>query len=166
MNKHYLFTGMTSVGKTTLLRRVVQALPVVWRGFFSSNIFEQNKKIGRRFDSLNGFSLTVFKPEIIPYSITELESFFESAFHSVQPGDYLVMDEIGSWICRSPVITDRIEAWLDCCRLFAVIARRGHSFIERLQCRSDVVVIHITGENRDTILADILRSNLYKGELS
>lgn len=158
MRIHFFLTGMPSVGKTTLVQRVVQALPVRWHGFFSENIYNPQHKIGRRLISLNGWTFDILKHQRLhdPDFLSAFADFNARVWRQVQTGDYLVMDALGPWMFNSAGFLRQMEFFLAQGTLLAVIPRRGHSFIEQLHKRPDVVITEVKSNNRDSLLGEIL----------
>jgi nucleoside-triphosphatase len=167
-----LLTGQPGVGKTTLIRRVAEALDVPARGFTTEEIRIGRQRVGFGLETLGGERSTLAHVELKSPSrvgrygvdLGALEYVATTALVlDSEPCVYLV-DEIGKMECLSPVFSKAIETLLESPRLLvATIAARGTPFIEGIKRREGVELWTVTRDNRDrlpTAVVDWVRARL------
>ena len=170
MPANLLLTGRPGVGKTTLVRRVLEELsdiPVT--GFYTVEIRTGGRRLGFRIVTLDGREAilahveTRSKYRVSRYGV-DVAAFERVALPSMTPDlptRLLVIDEIGKMECYSQAFRETIVRALDAdTPVLATVALRGDRFIEGLKARGDVELVEITPVNRDDLvkeLADTLK---------
>jgi nucleoside-triphosphatase THEP1 len=171
MSANLLLTGRPGVGKTTLVRRVLEQLPAVpASGFYTVEVRSQGRRVGFRAVTLDGQEALLAHVEIRSqhrvgrYGV-DVAAFERIALPGLMPGPHtrlIVIDEIGKMECFSRAFREAVLRALDAATpVLATVARRGNHFIQGLKAREDVTVIEITPANRDHLvekLADKLRA--------
>lgn len=165
--KNILITGFPGVGKTTLVRKLVEALkqfhPV---GFYTEEIREKGTRKGFELISLDGRKELLSHTEgRSPYrvgkykvDVKSFEGFLDALSFSKPSARLIVIDEIGKMECYSSKFKKLLGEILDSEKwVIATIAFRGSEFIEEVKKRKDITVFKITESNRDAMLSDILR---------
>ncbi len=155
-----LFTGPPGCGKTTLISRIVQQMRASSTGFFTKEIREKGKRVGFSIDTLDGKEALLAHVNVSGrYTVGRygvvLESIENIAIPSMMPrneGDSVVIDEIGKMECFSPLFRSKLLDVLEMPNMvIGTISLRGDQFIRRIKDRSDVLLVEISGRNRDEL---------------
>jgi len=167
LRKNLLLTGLPGVGKTTLIRKLAEALkglhPV---GFYTGEIRERGERKGFELAGLEGMRRLLSHKEIEstfrvgPYRV-DVKSFedFLSSLSFFNPSNRLIiMDEIGKMECLSTQFKKLLQEILDSEKwVIATIALKGRGPIDEVKKRQDVKLFEITQENRDALFSKILK---------
>jgi nucleoside-triphosphatase len=170
-----LLTGVPGIGKTTLIRAVVERLDgVTCAGFYTREKRRHGQRIGFSIVTLNGEEGTLASigrkaPTVGRYSI-DVEGFetlvLPNLDPSASPAELYVIDEIGRMELHSRKFRDKIiELLAQPTNLLATIARKGKGFVEQIKSRNDIELIEVTRSNRDRLREEIeqrIRSGLGK----
>jgi nucleoside-triphosphatase len=162
-----LLTGPPGVGKTTVVKKIIQGIDVDAGGFFTQEIRAKGKRIGFILKTLEneegvlahidykgrcrvgryGVNLSLFETIAIP----ALEK-------SLKEREIIIIDEIGKMELFSQRFREMIRQILDQDEkhLLGVIHQGRDPFIGSIKRRSDVEVISINHENRDKIPFQII----------
>jgi nucleoside-triphosphatase len=168
VKKNLLITGLPGVGKTTLIKKLSEALkdfhPV---GFYTEEIREGGKRKGFELISLEGKRGLLSHKEIRnPYKVgqynVDIKSFeeFLGLISFFNPYTRLIIiDEIGKMECFSDQFKKLLKEILDPGKwVIATIALKGSGLIAEVKERKDVQLFEITRSNRDIIFWEILNS--------
>jgi nucleoside-triphosphatase len=160
-------TGNPGVGKTTLIRAIVQRLNgITCAGFYTEDTRERGQRTGFRIVTLDGqkgilATLGQKKPTVGKYSIhvEEFEKLVLTRLDQVtNPADLYVIDEIGKMELLSRQFRVRIiELLAQPTNLFATISKKGDGFIDQIKRRSDIEIIEVTRKNRDELPEELAR---------
>jgi nucleoside-triphosphatase len=159
-----LLTGTPGVGKTTLLKKLVEALGRPARGFTTDEIRERSTRVGFKLVTLDGREGVLAHEKIggpnrvgrYGVSTADLEAIGIPAITPTRPDEIIVMDEIGKMECASQAFKDAAWAALESPNLvLGTIAARGVGFIARVKRRSDVRLVEVTKRNRDRLVEQI-----------
>jgi nucleoside-triphosphatase len=162
-----LLTGMPGVGKTTLIRKLVEALDRPARGFYTEEIREKGKRLGFKIATLDGREGVLAHETIrgsqrvgrYGVSTADLEAIGIPAITPASPDEIIVVDEIGKMECASEAFKDAAWRALESPNLvLGTIARKGVGFIARVKGRSDVKLFDVTRQNRDHLAGQILHA--------
>jgi nucleoside-triphosphatase THEP1 len=162
-----LLTGVPRIGKTTLIKKVVQQLGRC-AGFYTEEIRERNSRVGFQLITLDGQQCTMsHKKARSPHRIgryyvdrncidrlgvTALEEGIEKKYT-------LVIDEIGKMELFSDSFKKVVLRALDSdSPVLGSILLRAHPFCDRIKQRNDVRVISVSEENRDGLSVEIVRA--------
>ena len=164
--KNVLITGLPGVGKTTLVRKLVEELkqfrPV---GFYTEEIRQEGTRKGFELISLDGRRGLLSHTDIqSPHRVGKykvdvkgFEDFLSSLPILKPPTRLIVIDEIGKMECYSDRFTNLLKEIFDSEKwVIATIALKGSGMIEEIKKRKDVKLFQITQRNRNSLLADIL----------
>lgn len=165
--KNILITGLPGVGKTTLVRKLVEELkqfhPV---GIYTEEIRKEGIRKGFELISLDGRKgllshTNIQSPHRVGKYKVDVKGFeaFLGSIPLLNPSTRLIMiDEIGKMECLSEKFKSLLKETLDSEKwVIATIAFRGNEFIEELKKRKDLRLFEITQSNRNFMLPDILR---------
>ena len=161
-----LLTGMPGVGKTTLIRTLVEKLDRPARGFTTEEIREGGRRRGFKIATLDGregvlaHDTFTGPPRVSRYGVktADLEAIGIPAITPEEPGEIIVLDEIGKMECASEPFKDAAWRALDAPNLvLGTIARKGVGFIARVKQRPDVKLFDVTPRNREQLVEEILR---------
>ena len=165
MPANLLLTGRPGVGKTTLVRRVLDELSnVPATGFYTTEIRSGGRRLGFRLVTLDGQEAVLAHVEIrsrhrVSRYGVDVAAFEEVALPSLISGGpdcLVVIDEIGKMECFSRAFREAVVGLLDAdTSLLATVALRGDRFIEGLKSRENVALIEITPANRDRLVGEL-----------
>jgi nucleoside-triphosphatase len=166
VEKHVLVTGYPGVGKTTLIRKVLQGLPpaLTLTGFFTSEMREGGQRVGFEIETLDGrrgiLSHVRFRsPHRVGRYGVDLEGFERLVLPLLQPGaaDLCVVDEMGKMECLSGAFVRAVTELLDSgSPVFGSVALKGGGFIEKVKTRRDVTIVTVTAGTRDDVSGALL----------
>ena len=169
--KNVLLTGPPGCGKTTVVRRVVQAFGGLrLAGFYTQEVRERGQRVGFEIVGLGGQRCLLAHIDWHPhlrvgrYGVepARLEPIIQAELGQ-SPGevDVYVIDEIGKMECLSPAFIQAVRRLLDGpAPVLATVALRGSGFIAEVKARPDVQLVEVDPGNRDGLpsrLADRLR---------
>jgi nucleoside-triphosphatase len=167
IKKNLLITGLPGVGKTTLIKKISEALkrlhPV---GFYTAEIREGGERKGFELISLEGRRGLLSHKEIrSPYQvghykvdIKSFEDFLVSISFSNPLTRLMIIDEIGKMECLSDQFKRLLEEILDSGKwVIATIPLKGSGLIAETKGRKDVKLFEITKKNRDSLFPEILK---------
>ena len=167
-NKNILLTGRPGVGKSTLITRVLAHANVQARGFYTREIrspagregFEAITLAGRRVVLAHvtlkgpyrvgkyGVAISRFEIEVAPSIQTA----------HVEPGEIIVVDEIGKMECFSAVFRQAVLDALDSpARVLGTVGLQNDPFLRRVRERRDISLIDVRRDNRDILCEQLLR---------
>jgi nucleoside-triphosphatase len=160
-------TGNPGVGKTTLIRAIVQRLEGIrCAGFYTEDTRQRGQRTGFRvvtLDGQKGILATVGgkKPTVGKYSI-HVETFEKLVLSQLDPittpADLYVIDEIGKMELLSGQFRTRIvELLAQPTNLLATITKKANEFTDQLKRRSDIEIIEVTRKNRDELAEELAR---------
>jgi nucleoside-triphosphatase len=156
-----LVTGTPGIGKTTLIRKVVERLrPLPMSGFYTEETRDGAERTGFRVVTLDGQKgplATVGKgggPHVGRYRV-DLEGFEETALPSlrIRPDvELYVIDEIGKMESYSDRFVEAARELLESgVPVLASVALHGAGFIEEVKSHPRAELIQVTQNNRDEL---------------
>jgi len=164
--KNLLITGLPGVGKTTLIKKISEALkslhPV---GFYTAEIREEGERKGFELIGLEGRrGLLSHKDIRSPYKVGQynvdikgFEDFIDSIFFFNPLTRLMIIDEIGKMECLSDQFKRLLKEILDSEKwVITTIALKGSGLIAEVKERNDVRLFEITKKNRDSLFSEIL----------
>ena len=160
-----LLTGMPGVGKTTLIRKLVETLDRPARGFYTEEIREKGKRLGFKIATLEGREGVLAhetmrgRSRVGRYGVStaDLEAIGIPAITPASAEEIIVVDEIGKMECASEAFKDAAWRALESPNLvLGTIARKGVGFIARVKRRPDAKLFDVTKQNRDHLAGQIL----------
>lgn len=168
LRRHLFLTGERQAGKSTLLRRLIEARGLACSGFETRAFFLSGE---RRGFTLHG------RVEMPPYendcvvcvrvgerrSVPVLPVFEQNGVSILQrsmeaPAPLILMDELGRLEREASAFSAQVLSCLDReKRVLGVLQQCDAPLVEAIRRRKDVSVITVTRENRDELFEAILR---------
>ena len=166
IKKNFLITGLPGVGKTTLVKKLSEALKSLYPvGFYTEEIRERGERKGFEIISLEGKrGLLSHKDIRSPYKVGQynvdikgFENLIDSIFFFNLLTRLIIIDEIGKMECLSDQFKRLLKEILDSGKwVIATIALKGSGLIAEVKERKDVRLFEITKKNRDSLFSEIL----------
>jgi nucleoside-triphosphatase len=160
-----LIEGRPGIGKTTLVERVVERLleaNLSVAGFTTGEMRIEGRRVGFRIDAVDGQSAVLAHvdlpgpPRVGRYGV-DVSTFERTAIPALeQPGDVIVIDELGKMELASATFVDIVRRLLEGDRpLLATIHAHRHPVTDRMKNHPSVEVLHISASNRDRLVEDV-----------
>lgn len=164
MRKNILLTGRPGVGKTTVIRRVVEHLEG-WKacGFYTRELRQGGRRMGFQVVTLDGregrlAEVGLGSPHRVGRYGVDLESFERMALPvlTIPQADLIVIDEIGKMECFSHAFQQAVQRALDGpVPVVGTIGRGGPPFMHSVRRRGDVQLTEVTRANRAELPAQL-----------
>jgi len=165
--KNILITGQPGIGKTTFIKKLAGKLKDLHpSGFYTTEIREAGIRKGFELISLDGSKGILSHVDInSPYRVSKycvdverFEIFLDSISLLDPTASIVIIDEIGKMECFSGKFRSLVRNILDSDKLLvATIALKGSGMIADIKKRDDVRLFHVTLENRDSLVSEILK---------
>jgi len=166
MHQNILVTGRPGIGKSTIIKRVVDALGYSKaEGFWTSEIRRGIERVGFAISTLDDQTGVLAHldlksgPRIGRYTVnvSDIDRVIIPVLRRArETGKTIVIDEIAGMELTSQSFAPEVRKCLDTCRVLGTLQQRGGSFIQEVRARPDVTVVELTTANRDLMLQDIL----------
>lgn len=166
--KNLLIFGEPRVGKSTLIKSVIQELGNRVGGFFTEEIRKEGERIGFQIITLDGQKAPLaeigFKSDIqvgkYGVDLRGLETIGVSAIErALQDKEIIVIDEIGNMEVASKKFCDVVLQALESDRIvLATIHMHPTLFTDEIKGRPDITLFHLTAENREAVQSQVARS--------
>jgi len=167
MYRNILLTGVPGVGKTTLIRRVLDKIEANAGGFYTEEIREKGKRVGFSINTLDGRTGVLAHvrhkgPHRVGkygVNIKDLEGLAsESVRSAIENDEFLVIDELGRMELYSPLFQQVVKDALDSEKpVLGTIQVRRNLFLDSIRARDDVKVVEVTSGNRDALPESVAR---------
>jgi len=161
-----LLTGRPGIGKTTLIRKLIDTSSLSKGGFYTKEIRKEGQRVGFSLTTLDGAKSILAHLNVeSPYrvgrygvDIDNLEAIgVESIRKAISTKELIVIDEIGRMELFSKKFRDAVIEALQTGRVLATIKKGRGNFIDVIKDRKDTRVLEVTLENRGTLLNELVR---------
>ncbi len=164
--RHILITGLPGVGKTTLIRGMVQCLTDYHpAGFYTQELRVQGVRKGFTLVSLDGRQRILSHVDHrSPYRVGRYRVDVAGFEHMLAELDLchsssrvIVIDEIGKMECFSKRFREDVTALIGSSRtVIATVAFKGGEFIQWVKRQPSCHLVTLTAENRVRLADDLL----------
>jgi nucleoside-triphosphatase len=165
MKKNILLTGKPGIGKTTLIKKVIEDFRGRKGGFYTEEIREKGERVGFRIKTFQGREgilahineETKFRVGKYGVNIEDLENIAaKSVEEAIIESDLIIMDELGRMELYSPKFQEVVIRALNSQRtLLGSIQERSNQFLDRIREREDVQIIRVSQENRESLIPEV-----------
>lgn len=162
-----LLTGQPRIGKTTLIKRLVEATPLSKGGFYTEEVREKGQRVGFSLTTLDGKKSVLAHVKIkSQYRVgrygVDIDTFetigVESITKAISTNKLIIIDEIGRMELFSRKFREVVLQALKTGRVVATIKKGGGYFIDEIKSRKDARVIEVNLENRQTLLSSLAQT--------
>ncbi|MBA7695451.1 Nucleoside-triphosphatase THEP1 [subsurface metagenome] len=163
--KNILLTGRPGIGKTSIIKEVIDILKINAGGFYTREIREEEIRKGFEIITLNGKRGILAHVDCrSPYrvskygvNIKDLEEVAAPAIEeALRNKECIIIDEIGRMELHSPKFCSLVKKALDSeKRVLGTIQARHNEFLDSIRKREDTKIIEVTFENRRKIVNEI-----------
>ena len=160
--KNILICGPPGVGKTTLIKKILENINLRAGGFYTEEIKENNRRVGFKIISLDNQEGILAHISIkgakrvgrYGVNIYDLENIgVKSLSQALRDDDLIIIDEIGKMEVFSEEFKEKV---LDCLNsekfVLATIGIGGDKFISNIKRRDDIILFKVTKENRNKLI--------------
>jgi len=164
-----LLTGRPGIGKTTLIKKLIDVTSLSKGGFYTEEIREGGKRVGFSLMTLDGKKSTLASIKIkSPYRVGKysvdvdgFEAIGVEAIRKAMPTkELIIIDEIGKMELFSKKFRDVVIQALNTGRVVATIKKGRSGFIDKIKSRRDVRLLEVNLENRDTLLSEVTKTTV------
>lgn len=170
VKKNILITGRPRVGKSTIIKKVVERLRLLgytkMGGFYTSEMVKDGRRAGFVINTLDGrsgrlaeiglesrFTLGKYGIDMAAFESVALSALEDA----INLGYLVVIDEIGYMEMKSRRFRELVLKALTLPPpVIATIMRSSFDFPDTIKAREDVMLITVRVENRDSVISDIL----------
>lgn len=166
MKKNLILTGRPGVGKTTLVRRVVEGVSLPVRGFYTAEIREGGRRVGFSLNVLGKPSSVLAHVDIrSPHRVgkynVDVAGFETHAVREIEEGaregTLVVIDEVGKMELFSDRFREAVwNALGSGSRVLAALMVKRIPFTDRIRNRPDVTVVQVNERNRDSLVQQLV----------
>ncbi|WP_176524639.1 nucleoside-triphosphatase [Bacillus sp. AFS018417] len=165
MGNHFFLTGKPRVGKTTVLKKIINALGIEnFGGFYTEEIVENSNRTGFKIISLDGEESVIAdinsKSDIrvgrYGVNVSEFESI---AIQSIQNNakKIIVIDEIGPMQIASPKFLSTINQFMQGPQtVLGTIYYDSHPKIDEIKANSEMKIYELTQKNYNDVLTKMI----------
>ncbi len=167
LKKNIFLTGAPSSGKTTVIKKVIEAIGLPANGFYTEEERIGGKRVGFLMKTLDGKMGYLAHQgirsdlRIRRYGVS-IENVETIAVPSITPvnRNVIILDEIGKMECFSDVFRQAAIKVLDSPNIvIGTITFGGDDFIMGIKNREDVEIHEVTIDNRDS-LPDLIKRKI------
>lgn len=168
MAEALLLTGAPGCGKTTLIRRVVEALPCPAGGFYTREVREGGARVGFEVVTLDGARATLariglksaYRVARYGVDLAGLEAVaVPSIRRAMEAASLVVIDEIGPMESFSEAFRAAVLAALTGpVPVLGTIVKRRTPFADYVKAQPGVTLIEVHAGNRDALVHDLSRT--------
>jgi len=164
-----LLTGKPGVGKTTVIKKIIEKYKKNIGGFYTEEIREKGNRVGFRIKNTDGEEgllshidiKSKFKVGKYSVNIRDIDRIGVDSINRALNNDemdIIVIDEIAKMELFSENFKNVVLSSLNSSKIVVgVIQDKNIEFLNRIRERKDVKIISITYQNRDEIAEDIFK---------
>jgi len=164
MRENILIKGKPGIGKTTLIKRLVERLEVEKGGFYTEEMREHGFRVGFRIVTLDGRKgilahvgiRSKFRVGKYFVNISDIDNMAVDSIISSLNKDVIIIDEIGRMELISEKFKDAVLKALNKGRVLGTIKATSDKFTDEIMKRNDTKVIEINLRNRNNLIDKIL----------
>ena len=170
MKRHLFLTGEKQTGKSTLLRRLVEAQKLRCAGLETRPLLVNGERRGFLLHSL--LPMPPFENDVVccarvgeRRSVPVLPAFEENGVAMLRaaiaaPEPFILMDELGRLEREAGRFQAQVLACLDCGKpVIGVLQKCDAPLVAAIAAREDVFVLTVTPENRDALFERLARDS-------
>ncbi len=160
-----LVTGRPGIGKTTLIKKLIDSTSLSKGGFYTEEIREREQRVGFSLTTLDGrksmlAGLKVRSPYRVGRYGVDIDSFEAIGVESIRKAmvskELIVIDEIGRMELFSRKFRDVVVQALKTGRVVATIKKGTGGFVGEIKSRKDIRVLQVNLENREALLSELI----------
>jgi len=161
-----LLTGKPSVGKSTIIKKVVGMIGYDnANGFWTEEIRIEGKRTGFAIRTVDGVEAILahvderYGPQVGKYGVVvkHIDNVIIPALQCARNSEsIIIIDEIASMELKSPKFATEVRKCLDTGRVLGTLQLRSAQFQDEVRSRGDVRIIVVTPENRDSLPAQVV----------
>ncbi len=161
-----LLTGPPRIGKTTVIKRIIEIIGINdTMGFWSEEIREHGKRVGFGIMTTLGESGILAHvslkegPRVSKYhvNVADINHIIVPVLRrAVRSNKIIIIDEIAKMELFSKEFADAVIECLNTGNVIGTIQLRRDLFLEQIRGRPDCMIINVTHANRDTLPMKIL----------
>jgi nucleoside-triphosphatase len=164
--KALLLTGRPGIGKTTVIRRIADALKGERiAGFYTEELRSRGERTGFRIVTLDGHSrlmagIDIGSPHRVAKYGVDVSAVDATAEATLAPhsAEVFLVDEIGKMECLSIAFVEAVRRLLAANRLIvASVALKGAGLIEEVKRLPGIVLREVTVQNRDHLPGEVIQ---------
>lgn len=159
-------TGAPGVGKTTLIKRLAEAVAnCSLGGFYTEEIRRDGAREGFRLANFRGDTAVMAHVEFpkryrvgrYGVNVAAIDAIAGAALSAALPVDLYLIDEVGKMECMSEVFVHALRALLnEPTTVIGTISQAGGGLVAELKQRPGSTLWEVTRENRDGLPIDVL----------
>ncbi|OPX18155.1 hypothetical protein BXT86_02705 [candidate division WOR-3 bacterium 4484_100] len=161
IKNNILLTGPPRIGKTTIIKKVIEAVDFRCAGFYTREIRDRNKRVGFMLQTLDNKEcvlshITQSGPRVGKYGV-DLTCIERVGVSAIEKGithkkGLIIIDEIGKMELFSTRFRSVALKALDSeIPVLGTILLRPEPFCDRIKARDDVEIIEVTFANRNIL---------------
>ena len=165
MGRTVLLSGRPGIGKTTLIKKWVAALPGRCGGFYTQEIRKSGRRLGFEIVTLDGQRACLAHvgvpglPRVGKYGVyvQNVNAVAVPAIHwAVARADYVLIDEIGKMELLSDAFREAVLSAVQSPKtVLGTVMQRAHPWVDALKSMPQVIVVPVTLVNREHLLDQI-----------
>ena len=164
---NYLLMGHPGVGKTTIIKKLIEELKLPAGGFYTEEMRENNMRMGFAIVTLSGFKGVLahrnFKSRykvgnygVGVYTLNKIG--VKEIQMCLVEKKVIVIDEIGKMELLSPQFQEVVWKALDADNpVLGTITLARHPFAQKVKARDDVVIYQVTQQNQEEVLKTLTK---------
>ena len=161
-----LLTGVPGVGKTTLIKKLINSISFPKNGFYTEEIREKKQRTGFLLLTLDGEKSILASVKIkSPYRVSkysvDVDNFEKIGVETIKKAilakEFIIIDEIGKMELFSKKFRDVVIKALNTGKAIATIKKGNDEYINKIKNRKDILLLEVNFENRDNLVSEITK---------